>query len=181
MARTGRPKKLIDEDSLLDYLNSGMELNGIAEIFNVSTRWIERHIKEKYGKTYSDFHGKKPRVRTVGRTRVRLIGKPKTDKSKNIVYRFIDETDNRIKYIGITGEDRIYKRMSLHRLCDIWKDLGVWKIEYFECENKSEAEAFESHLITLYGTDKYFNTNKVGWGLNQYLPDIENKWKLYEV
>jgi hypothetical protein len=58
MARTGRPKKLIDEDSLLDYLNSGMELNGIAEIFNVSTRWIERHIKEKYGKTYSDFHEK---------------------------------------------------------------------------------------------------------------------------
>jgi hypothetical protein len=72
--------------------------------------------------------------------------------------------------------------MSLHRQCDIWKDLGIWRIEYFECENKSEAEAFESHLIALYGTDKYFNTNKVGWGLNQYLPDIENKWKtLYEV
>ena len=173
--KVGRPKKLIDEDSLLDYLNSGMELNEIAEIFNVSTRWIERHIKEKYGKTYSDFHGRKPRVRTICRSITKI------EKTKNIVYRFIDETDNIIKYIGITRGDRIYDRMSLHKLCDIWKDLGIWKIEYFECENKSEAEAFESHLIALYGTDKYFNTMKVGWGLNQYLPDIENKWKTFEV
>lgn len=168
--KVGRPKKLIDEDSLLVYLNNGMELNEIADIFNVSTRWIERHIKEKYGKTYSDFQGIDWRVRQRGR--VRLLGKSNVNKTKNIVYRFIDETDNKIKYVGITRRDRISDRMLLHKECDIWKDLGIWK---------SEAEAFESHLITLYGTDKYFNTMKVGWGLNQYLPDIENKWKLYEV
>ena len=181
MRKVGRPKKLIDEDSLLVYLNNGMELNEIAEIFNVSTRWIERHLKEKYGKTYSDFRVK-PRVRPYKpRARGNLLGKSKINKTINIVYRFIDETDNIIKYVGITRRDRIYDRMSLHKLYDSWKDLGIWRIEYFECENKSEAEAFESHLITLYGTDKYFNTMKVGWGLNQYLPDVENKWKLYEV
>ena len=50
-------------------------------------------------------------------------------------------------------------------------------IEYFDCDTQSEAEAFEAHLIALYGTDKYYNVKKAGWGINKYLPDVEKWWK----
>lgn len=97
---------------------------------------------------------------------------------KHIVYRYIDKTDGIIKYVGITREGRINQRMAVHEVQDKWKYDGVWRIEYFECENKSEAEAYESHLITLYDTGKYYNKSKVGWGLNQYLPSVEDKWQV---
>ena len=99
---------------------------------------------------------------------------------KHIVYRYVDKTDNIIKYVGITYRDGLKKRICCHESQDNWKDDGLWKIEGFECENKSEAEAFESHLIALYGTDKYYNKMKSGWGLNQYLPDIEDRWEIIE-
>lgn len=97
---------------------------------------------------------------------------------KHIVYRYVDETDNTIKYVGITAKDGLQSRIRCHKSQDDWKLNGAWRIECFECENKSEAEAFESHLIALYGTDKYYNKMKAGWGLNQYLPDIEGKWEV---
>lgn len=100
--------------------------------------------------------------------------------SKYIVYRYIDKTDNVIKYVGISHKDGFKGRIYSHQSQDTWKHEGAWKIEFFECENKSEAEAFESHLISLYGTDKYYNKMKAGWGLNQYLPDIEDRWTIAE-
>lgn len=179
MARTGRPKKNISKDKFERLCGLQYTKKEIAAFFDCSEDTIEHFCHREYKDSFLNlkmlFSGKQY---LVGRPK---IDKNKIDKTKNIVYRFIDETDNIIKYVGITRGDRVSDRMSLHKLCDIWKDLGIWKIEYFECENKSEAEAFESHLIALYGTDKYFNTMKVGWGLNQYLPDIENKWKTYEV
>lgn len=105
---------------------------------------------------------------------------PRKPTGKHIVYRYIDKTDGIIKYVGITGKDGLKSRICCHKSQDDWKLLGAWKIECFECENKSEAEAFESHLIALYGTDKYYNKMKVGWGLNQYLPDVEDKWEVVE-
>jgi hypothetical protein len=98
----------------------------------------------------------------------------------HVVYRYIDVTDNIIKYVGITTLKRLAARESMHRSQDIWRCKGLWRIEYFTCNNKSEAEAFESHLIALYDTGKYYNKAKTGWGLNQYLPDIEDKWILYK-
>lgn len=99
---------------------------------------------------------------------------------KHIVYRYVDKTDGIIKYVGITCRDRLKKRIYCHRSQDDWRLDGAWKIEGFECENKSEAEAFESHLIALYGTGKYYNKSKADWGLNQYLPDIEDRWETIE-
>jgi len=173
----GRPRKNISKDQFERLCGLQYTKKEIAAFFDCSEDTIENFCHREYKYTFL-----KTKMVCLGLPVHNLAGRPKIDKTKHIVYRFIDETDNRIKYVGITRGDRISDRMSLHKLCDIWKDLGIWKIEYFECENKSEAEAFESHLITLYGTDKYFNTMKVGWGLNQYLPDIENKWKtLYMV
>jgi hypothetical protein len=100
--------------------------------------------------------------------------------NKHIVYRYIDVSDNIVKYVGITYKDNMKGRIYCHKTEDDWRDEGSWRIEYFECANKSEAEAFESHLIALYGTDKYYNKHKSGWGINQYLPNVEDKWKKWE-
>lgn len=69
------------------------------------------------------------------------------------------------------------KRLQDHGYRDEWCIGKTWGIEYFECENRSEAEAFESHLIALYGTGEYYNKSKVNWGINKYLPDTSSKWK----
>ena len=98
--------------------------------------------------------------------------------SKPCVYRYIDTTDNVVKYVGIVHKSKLEKRLMAHANNDEWALNGCWKVEYFECENRSEAEAFESHLIALYGTDKYYNKAKTGWGINRFLPDVESWWKI---
>ena len=95
------------------------------------------------------------------------------------VYRYIDESDGIIKYVGIVYKRMIDVRIKAHASVDDWRDKGNWRVEYFECENRSVAEAFESHLIALYGTDKYYNKAKKGWGINKYLPDVESWWQIY--
>ena len=95
------------------------------------------------------------------------------------VYRYIDENDGIIKYVGIVYKRMIDVRIKAHASVDDWRDKGNWRVEYFECENRSVAEAFESHLIALYGTDKYYNKAKKGWGINKYLPDVESWWQTY--
>lgn len=97
--------------------------------------------------------------------------------SKPCVYRYIDTTDNVVKYVGIVHKSKLEKRLLAHANNDKWALNGCWKVEYFECENRSEAEAFESHLIALYGTHKYYNKAKADWGINKYLPDVESWWK----
>lgn len=94
---------------------------------------------------------------------------------KCYVYRYTDMADNIVKYVGISC--RLLNRLQDHYYTDKWCKQSAWIIEYFECENRSEAEAFESHLIALYGTGKYYNKSKVAWGLNKYLPDVESWWK----
>ena len=54
----------------------------------------------------------------------------------------------------------LQKRIQDHLYSDEWCKNGNWEIEYFECETKSEVEAFEAHLIALYKTEKYFNKVK---------------------
>ena len=97
--------------------------------------------------------------------------------SKPCVYRYIDTTDNVVKYVGIVHKSKLEKRLLAHANNDEWALDGCWKVEYFECENRSEAEAFESHLIALYETHKYYNKAKANWGINKYLPDVESWWK----
>ena len=95
------------------------------------------------------------------------------------VYRYIYENDGIIKYVGIVYKRMIDVRIKAHASVDDWRDKGNWRVEYFECDNRSVAEAFESHLIALYGTDKYYNKAKKGWGINKYLPDVESWWQIY--
>jgi len=107
-------------------------------------------------------------------------GRPKIeiDQNKPCVYRYVDNESGIIKYVGIVYKGGLEKRLMVHANTDAWALDACWKVEYFECETRSEAEAFESHLITLYGTDKYYNKAKANWGINKYLPDVESMWKI---
>ena len=96
------------------------------------------------------------------------------------VYRYIDTATSTVKYVGITnGKRTIKKRVIEHKREDWYKNCN-WIIEYFEVKNQSEAEAFESHLIALYKTYKWYNTMKVGWGINSFLPMQIDKWIKYD-
>lgn len=93
------------------------------------------------------------------------------------VYRYTDIEDGIIKYVGIVRSGKLCDRLQAHEREEEWCKNKPWYIEFFECENQSEVEAFEAHLIALYGTYKYHNTQKATWGLNKYLPDVESWWK----
>ena len=96
------------------------------------------------------------------------------------IYRYKDPLDGITKYVGIVwGETRtLQDRINEHQKEDWCKDKS-WIIEYIteDIDNKSEAEAFESHFIALY--NPCYNVAKVGWGINKYLPDRLNDWQVY--
>ena len=103
-------------------------------------------------------------------------GKPGDHKGA-YVYRYIDLADGIVKYVGIVHKTELWRRLAQHAYVDDWCKNGRWNIQYFECRNRSEAEAFESHLIALYGTGRYFNKVKSTWGINGFLPNVETWWK----
>ena len=100
------------------------------------------------------------------------------------VYRYIDNLDGIIKYIGIVwSKDRtLTQRVYEHQRNDDWCKSGSFTIEYIEenINSRTDAEYFESHYISLYGTDKYYNDKKSGWGVSSFLPDRESEWKKYD-
>lgn len=98
--------------------------------------------------------------------------------NKPCVYRYVDTESGITKYVGIVHKGNLEKRLMAHMCMDSWANDGCWRVEYFECESRSEAEAFESHLIALYETHKYYNKAKTNWGLNRFLPDVEKWWKV---
>ena len=96
-----------------------------------------------------------------------------------IVYRYIDNRDGIIKYVGIT--DRTLKqRVDEHKKLDKWFSFSnSWRIEYFVVSNKSQSEAWESHLIAFYKTYNWYNKAKKDWGLIPQFKNIYIDWKLY--
>ena len=100
------------------------------------------------------------------------------------VYRYIDNLDGIIKYVGIVwSENRtLARRIYEHQIYDEWCKNGDFTIEYIEenINSRTDAEHFEAHYIALYETDKYYNVCKSGWGLSSFLPNRENDWKQYE-
>ena len=100
------------------------------------------------------------------------------------VYRYIDKADMVIKYVGVVyGENRTLKdRVREHKYNDVWCKDADWLIQYItsNINTRTDAEYFESHYISLYGTDKYYNEKKSGWGVSNYLPDREKDWIDYD-
>ena len=91
------------------------------------------------------------------------------------VYRYIDIFTGEIKYIGIVYDGSLSGRIKGHKN-DFWANDSKWKIQYFQVDTRSEAEAIESHLIALYKTYRFYNTAKSTWGINSYLPNFDDKW-----
>lgn len=92
------------------------------------------------------------------------------------VYRYVDTATDIVKYVGISKDEQsLHNRIVSHRYDDWYKDCK-WRIEYIEVNNRSVAEAMESHLIALYETDSWYNVAKANWGLNPYLPNEIDDW-----
>lgn len=99
------------------------------------------------------------------------------------VYRYTDLEDNIIKYVGIVWSNRpLLQRIKEHQYNDSWCINKKWKIEYIkeDINTRTDAEYFEAHYISLYQTDKYFNTSKAGWGVSSFLPNREDDWVIYK-
>ena len=93
------------------------------------------------------------------------------------VYRYTDLKDNKIKYVGIVwSENRtLAQRLNEHLKLDDWCN-NNYKIEYLKVANRTEAESLESHFIALYKTYKFYNNAKADWGINSFIPDMEDNW-----
>lgn len=101
------------------------------------------------------------------------------------IYRYIDLEDNIIKYIGIVwSENRtLEQRIREHELNDSWCWDKKWKIEYIteNINTRTDAEYLESHYISLYGTSKYYNVKKKGWGISSFVTNKESEWEEYKI
>jgi len=98
------------------------------------------------------------------------------------VYRYTDVADSIIKYVGIVWSDNrtLEQRIREHEVQDEWCFKRKWIIEYIEYDihTRTDAEYIESHLISLYKTDNYYNKKKSGWGISEFLPH-EYNWILF--
>lgn len=94
------------------------------------------------------------------------------------VYRYIDTKDNIIKYIGIVkdldgnGISSLIQRAYNHNYVDSWCKQSIYRIEYFEVQTMNEAMAFEKHYISKYSTERWYNRQSIGGGINSFLPEM---------
>ncbi len=96
------------------------------------------------------------------------------------IYRYIDKKDMIVKYIGIVhNNNRTLEQRIKEHAKDKWYIGKDWMIEYVKLATRSEAEAFESHYISKYGTDKYYNKAKANWGINGFLAEDMIVWERY--
>lgn len=103
------------------------------------------------------------------------------EKKLYIVYRYVDQSDQITKYIGITCKQHkirsLESRIKEHCKKDEWAK-GNFRVDYFSVNSQTDAEAFESHLIALYETYKFYNKAKADWGVSSFLP-IDITWNKY--
>lgn len=106
-------------------------------------------------------------------------------KSKNpIVYKYINKETNMVDYVGIvwSANRKLSKRIKEHSKYDEM-NLEKYEVYYFDVETKSDAEIWEGHLISYYGTQERLNKSKSNWGLCTFLKGKEDsiEWIKYEV
>ena len=68
-----------------------------------------------------------------------------------------------VKYIGIVhNNNRTLEQRIKEHAKDKWYIGKDWMIEYVKLATRSEAEAFESHYISKYGTDIIIKPKQIG-------------------
>ena len=99
------------------------------------------------------------------------------------VYRYTDLKDNIVKYIGIVWQkDRtLEERIAEHNRLDEWCTKSQYRVDYFQCDNRMEAELYEAYYIGKYETGKYYNIRKRTWGKSTLLNLQEDQWKKFTI
>lgn len=92
------------------------------------------------------------------------------------VYKYTAKETNIVKYVGIANIPE--RRIKEHFKFDSWSTSESFIIEYFKVSTRSEAEAWESHLISLYNTGKYYNKSKKNWGIIASFVKINIQWEI---
>lgn len=110
---------------------------------------------------------------------VNMRGEPFLE-TKHTVYRYTDLYNGVVKYVGLTQRP-LKRRVEEHIKNDAWTKTSKWRIEYFTVANKSESEAWESHLIALYKTFNWFNIAKKDWGLIGKFQTTFPYWNVYSI
>ena len=87
------------------------------------------------------------------------------------VYKYVDNNDGIVKYVGLVNPGNSLKnRINQHKK-DKWYH-SQFSVYYLEVNTKTDCEFLESFFIAYYGTDKYYNMAKSGWGGSEYIsPD----------
>ena len=87
------------------------------------------------------------------------------------VYYYKDKNDETVKYVGLIREDTNFPLRFAQHKKDSWYMEGSWSIWYLPVETRTDAEALEAHYISYFGTWKYYNNQKSGWGECTFAPD----------
>lgn len=88
------------------------------------------------------------------------------------VYRYTDNTDGIVKYIGISRNSETFKRrIKQHETDDVGKASKSWKIDYIVTKTMCDAQSLEGHFIAYYETYNYLNKAKCDWGLLSYIDE----------
>lgn len=101
------------------------------------------------------------------------------------VYKYIDKSDNIVKYVGIVWKRTrtLKERIDEHRRNDKWCIGKNWTIKYIEknINTRTDAEYLEAHFVALYKTNRWFNKRKAGWGKSSFINIEDSEWVTYGV
>lgn len=100
-----------------------------------------------------------------------------------IIYRYVDLDDEIIKYVGTvwSGDCTLKDKHLWHKEHDSWCKDNHWRIEYLQKDIKTrvESDIFESHYVSKFGTNEYFNTHTVGYGMSDTVDDTNDVWEIF--
>ena len=99
------------------------------------------------------------------------------------VYKYINKETNEVDYVGIIwGKNRKLKRRIFEHESQDDLILKNYDVYYFNVKTRFDAEVWEGHLITHYGTKERLNKSKATWGLCTFLKGQEDSidWIKYE-
>ena len=93
------------------------------------------------------------------------------------IYKYVNKETEDVEYVGIIKSDTNFPRRFDQHKSDAWFEPFKYDIYFAEVLSQSDAEALEGHFIAFYGSTKFHNKSKAGWGLCSFAPEI--KWQKY--
>lgn len=94
------------------------------------------------------------------------------------IYKYVNCKTQDVEYVGIINKDSNFPRRFDQHKRDAWYEPFKYDIYYAQVQSQTDAEALEGHFISFYGSDKYHNKAKTGWGECSFAPEIE--WKKFD-